>query len=121
LCLALVGLSGCSATVPLDKVYGVYIAHYDYGNESIALNRDGTFVQTVKVENQSPATAKGSWEFDPKDSRVTLHGALVVDDGFGGHKGNWRTPTSGLVALDVELHWFRVEMGTGLPNPYLKQ
>jgi hypothetical protein len=121
LSVTLVILTACSATVPLEKVYGDYIASYRYGTETISLNRDGTFVQRVEIDRESPASAGGSWEFDSKDSRVTLHGALIVDDGFGGLRGGWRTPTTGLVSFDVELHWFRVEMGTGLPNPYLKQ
>jgi hypothetical protein len=105
----------------LEKVYGSYVAPYSYGTERITLNRDGTFLQTVEMHNGSTASAKGTWEFAPNPSYVTLHGALIVDDGFGGVKGTWQTPTTGLVSLDVEIHWFRVVIGSGLPTPYLKQ
>lgn len=114
-------LTGCAMSVPAEKVYGAYVAAYPYGTETIDLSADGTFVQRAKIGNETPLTVRGRWEFDPKDSRVTLHGAIIVDDGFGHLRGDWKKESSGLVSLSVEMHWFRIVMGSGLPYPYLKQ
>jgi hypothetical protein len=114
-------LSGCSLSVPVDEVYGTYIASYPFGTETLTLNRDGTFVQKVVVEHQGFAGAQGKWEFDASESLVTFYGALVVDDGRDHVRPDWRVPPSGVAGFYVEKEWFTVVMASGLPHPYIKQ
>jgi hypothetical protein len=114
-------LLGCSTHVPVEKVYGSYVASFRYGTETLMLNRDGTFVQTVVVNREKPVAALGSWEFDRDESRLTLHGAMVVDDGLGNLRNNWQRPVSGLVAPSVEMDWFRVVIASGDAYRYQKR
>lgn len=108
-------------TVPPEEVYGTYVAAYPFGAEMLTLYHDGSFVQQVTVENQPPETAKGSWSFDPPESRVTLTGKMVVVDGFDNLKSDWRTDTSGISSFDVERHWFKIVMASAQTYPYVKQ
>ena len=114
-------LVGCSMRVPAEIVYGTYIASYPFGTETITLNRDGTFVQSVAIKQEQPLTVHGTWDFDPKNSRANFYGTIVVTDGFDHLRNDWRTVTTGIVSLDVERHWFRVEMGSAATYPYIKQ
>jgi len=107
--------------VPAEIVYGTYIASYPFGTETITLNRDGTFVQSVAIKQEQPLTVHGTWDFDPKNSRANFYGTIVVTDGFDHLRNDWRTVTTGIVSLDVERHWFRVEMGSAATYPYIKQ
>ena len=76
------------------------------------LNRDGTFVQTVAVNREKPVAARGSWEFDQYESRLTLHGAMVVDEdsAISEMTGNGPSP---IVAPSVEMDRFRVVIASG--------
>lgn len=112
---------GCSMTVPPEEVYGTYVAAYPFGAEMLTLYHDGSFVQQVTIENQSPEAVKGSWSFDPPESRVTLTGKMVVINGFDNLKSDWRTDTSGISSLDVERHWFKIVIGSARTYPYVKQ
>jgi maltose-binding protein MalE len=108
-------------TVPVEKVYGTYVASYPFGTETITLNRDGTFVQQVAIRPEQPVTVHGTWDFDAKESRANFYGAMVVTSPFGHLSKDWRTVTGGIVSLDVEKHWFRFVMGSALPYPYVKE
>jgi len=119
--LVSVMLIGCSMTVPAEKVYGTYVASYPFGTETITLNRDGTFVQSVAIKQEQPVTVRGTWDFDPKESRANFYGAMIVADGFDHLRRDWRTVTTGIVSLDVERRWFRVVMGSASTYPYVKQ
>lgn len=114
-------LTGCSIDVAAKGVYGTYLASYPFGAERITLNRDGSFVQQVAMNDQPPVTAHGTWEFDAKGSRVNLYGLKVVVDGIGHPRNDWQTVTSGIVSLDVEKHWFRIVMASAATYPYVKQ
>jgi hypothetical protein len=111
----------CGMHVPLQKVYGTYLARYPYGTDTIKLKPDGSFVQQVSVNQEKPVFATGRWEFDPNDSRVTFYGVLLVDNGFGNLRNHWELPAAGLVDLSVEMHWFRVVIGSGDEFPFFKQ
>jgi hypothetical protein len=111
---------GCSSSVPVEKVYGSYVASYPFGTETITLNRDGTVVQLVAIKGQPPITVHGTWEFDSGESRVNLSGLMVVVDGFGHLQSDWQTVKAGTVSRDVELRWFRVVMASAATYPYVK-
>ena len=87
------------------------------------LERDGTFKQRVALENEKPVTVRGSWQFDPRSerTRLDLYGSLVVDNGFGKLRTDWRKVEPGLVSLPVEMLWFKITIGSGGEFPYLKQ
>ena len=66
-------------------------------------------------------TVRGTWEFDSAESRVTLHGAMVVADGFNHLNNDWRTPTTGLVSLSVEERWFHRDRKQYIPRTLFRQ
>lgn len=109
--------------VPVETVYGAYVASYPYGTETITLNRDGTFVQSIAIKQETTVTVRGTWEFESgtRETRVTFHGARVVDNGSDHPMKDWQTAPIGLVSLDIETLWFRVEMDSGSAHPYMKQ
>ncbi len=114
-------ITGCSRGVQRDDVYGTYMASYPFGTETITLKRDGNFVQRVTIENQPPASAQGAWQFDQKESRITLSGSMVIVDGFDRLRNDWRAVDPGVVSLDVERHWSKVLMASAAKYPYVKQ
>ncbi|MBI3476056.1 MAG: hypothetical protein HY010_10005 [Acidobacteria bacterium] len=107
--------------VPAETMVGTYVASHPFGIETITLNADGTFVQRVAIQQEQPMTIRGTWDFDPKESRAHLYGSMTVADGFGHLRSDWRTVTAGVDSLDVERHWFRVVMGSAATSPYIKQ
>jgi hypothetical protein len=121
--LTLMMLAGCSWNVPAEEVYGTYVASYPYGTETVTLNRDGTFVQSIAIKQETTVTVQGTWEFESGtgETRVTFHGARVVDSGSDHPKKDWQTAPTGLVSLDISIIWFHVQMATGDAHPYMKQ
>jgi hypothetical protein len=105
--------------VPADRLYGTYVASYPFGTDTITLSRDGTFIQQIAVRQEQTVTVHGKWDFDRKESRVGFDDALVIDDGFGHLRPDWRKP--GIASLEVEEQWFRVVMNSGSAYPYLKR
>ena len=114
-------IAGCSRGVKRDDVYGTYMASYPFGAETITLKRDRSFVQRATIQNQPPATVQGTWEFDQKEGRITLYGSMIIVDGFGRLRNDWRSVDSGIASLDVERHWSRVLMASAAKYPYVKQ
>lgn len=106
--------------VPIDEVYGVYECKYPPGSEVLTLQRDGRFVQEIRINNESPTVVTGKWEFDPKESKVTLHGFVSTIDGFGELQPDWRKRTT-TAKLSVEKHWTRIVIASGGDHPYKKQ
>ena len=119
--MAFVMFVGCSMRVPAETVYGTYVASYPFGTETITLNRDGTFVQRVAINQEQPLAVRGTWDFDTNKSRANLYGSMIVADGFDHLRSDWRTVTAGVDSLDVERQWFRVVMGSAATYPYIKQ
>ena len=97
------------------------MASYPFGTETITLNRDGTFVQRVAINQEQPLAVRGTWDFDTNKSRANLYGSMIVADGFDHLRSDWRTVTAGVDSLDVERQWFRVVMGSAATYPYIKQ
>jgi hypothetical protein len=113
-------LIGCSTTVPSGKVYGTYVASYPFGTATLTLNRDGSFTQRATIKGQPPATVQGSWSFDPIHSKITMHGAMNVIDGYGHLNNDWRT-TDDLPEVPVERLWFKINIESSTEYPYVKQ
>ena len=115
-------LMGCSIDVPLEKIYGTYRASYPFGNETLTLNRDGSFVQQIVIRDQPPVTVHGKWDYySSQGSRVNFDGLVTAVDAFGHLKENWQKLQPGIASLDVEMHWFRIIMETAATYPFVKQ
>jgi len=112
----------CSIRVGQEDLYGTYIASYPFGNETLTLERNSTFVQQVAINGQTPVTVQGRWQFDPGESRVSFYGSMWVLDGVGHLRSDWRTITPGLTgSLSAERLWSRVTIGSGGEYPYVKR
>jgi len=118
---ALVITLGCSSRVPIEEMYGTYVASYPFGTDTITLNRDGTFVQRVAISQEQPVIVRGTWDFDAKVHRISLYGVLLVTDGLGNLRKDWRTVTKGIVSPDVDKRWFKVVMTLDQEYLYVKQ
>ena len=114
-------LISCFTNVPPEKVYGTYVASYPFGTETLTLNQDGSFVQQVAIKGQPPVTVQGSWSSEPNNKHVILKGSMMVVDGFGKLRSDWRIVPSGIVAISTERLWFRVVLNSGGQYPYIKQ
>jgi len=114
-------IAGCSKGVRRNDVDETYMASYPFGTETITLKRDGSFVQRVTIENEPPTTVQGTWQFDQKESRLTLSGSMVIVDGFDRLRNDWRAVDPGVVSVDVERHWSKVLMASAAKYPYVKQ
>ena len=114
-------IAACSRRVSSSAVYGTYVASYPFGTETITLKPEGTFRQRVEIKNQKPASVEGTWQFDPKESRITLTGSMVVVDGFDRLRNDWRSVDPGVVSMDVEKHWSKILMASTAKYPYVKQ
>lgn len=112
---------GCSRNLPINEVYGTYAVSYPFGTEVITLKTDRSFVQRVAIENEQAVTVQGSCEYDEHESRITLTGTMIVVDGFGRLRNDWRTVTPGVDSMDVEKHWSRILIGSAAKYPYVKQ
>jgi hypothetical protein len=112
---------GCSYKVPASRVYGTYVASYPFGADTLTLNQDGSFVQTVAIRGKQQQTLKGQWSFDPSLSYAKFNRLLIVDDGNGHLNNDWQIPSPTLVDMDVEMHWFKIVMESAAAHPYVKQ
>ncbi len=74
-----------------SQLHGTYVADYDVATEKLALNRDGTFAQSVTLRATSEILlAKGSWKYDAQSGYVTFgEGFLHVVDMFGRFDPNY--------------------------------
>lgn len=114
-------MAGCSFKVSTEKVYGTYVAKYSFGTDTLKLDRNGSFIQTVAIENEPTQTVSGHWSFDSKISYAKFYGLMIVDDGNGRLNRTWRTPISTLVEMDIERHGFKIVMESAGAAPYVKE
>ena len=114
-------LSGCSAKMSIDDVFGTYIASYPFGTETLTFNHDMTFVQHVQITGDpKAANMKGTWSFDSNTSYVELHDYLQAADGFGKLRPDWRK-VSAMAYEPVERQFFKIIINSGAEYPYMKQ
>jgi hypothetical protein len=111
----------CSFGVSPNDLTGSYTATYPFGREILTLNPDHTFVQQVEMKTEAPTSVQGRWEFDSDGMRLNLHGAMIIDDGFGQLSPDWRTVKPGYSSLSVRRSWSRITIGSGGDHPYIKQ
>lgn len=116
--VALLAVS-CSNRVKASDVLGSYKAVYPFGQSVLVLRRDGTFTQSVVVTREPPVSSRGTWSFDAAESKLTLRGAMALDDGFGHLNRDWRTVGES-PSLPVERVWLRVMIEDSSEFPHVK-
>jgi hypothetical protein len=119
LILNLISLLACSTHVSSEKVSGTYVATFPFGKAVLVLQTGGTFVQTVEVNGES-AVARGLWNFDSQNSKITLLGIMPIVDGFGHLEKNWRN-AGDLNEQPVERLWLKIEIETNESYGYVRQ
>lgn len=83
--MSLLLISGCSK-VRGDHIPGKYTCKYPYGTETLVVSGDGKYEQTIQLSSGSLTRNSGTWTYDTKSQNITLHDAIVVDDGFGSQR-----------------------------------
>ena len=98
-----------------SKLYGTYLADYEFATEKVTINKDGTFVQEVTLKATSKVdTAKGTWKYYPEDGDFTFdHNFMSVMDGFKQLKPDYDRPRDkGRVMMPAYRMFFRIYMGS---------
>jgi hypothetical protein len=83
--LVLVILLGCFLIFrPVSRadLIGSYRCSYPYGTETLLLQPDGRYAQSVSMAGSPPTSHSGSWHLS-QGHQVVLQDALVIDNGFG--------------------------------------
>ena len=117
-------LSGCafSRSVPENEWPGTYVASYSFGTDTLVINADHSFTQTVIVGKER-VQHTGKWraeDWRPRIVRIRFDGLLSPDDGLGNLNPDWRR-SLGPAVVGVERIWWHVEISSGATNPYMKQ
>jgi hypothetical protein len=64
ICLGIGILCACCKPLIRNDISGVYIRSYDGVVDTIVLNANGTFQQTITYKKEGPWIKSGSWELD---------------------------------------------------------
>ena len=116
--------TGCSKQVDETEIPGIYIAEYPFATETVTINNNGKFVQSIKVKvNNKVVTTNGSWRFDPNNKDVYFSKEfMVIIDGFGEMIFNFDNPTRRAISiLPVQSIFGKVQIGVDPRIPYIKQ
>lgn len=111
--------TSCSTKVKPRDVAGSYKAVYPFGESVLVLRSDGTFTQSVTLLREPPVSSSGTWSFDGAESKLTLRGAMALDDGFGQLNKDWKAVGESS-SLPVERLWFKVAIEDSSEYPYVK-
>ena len=99
-----------------SKLYGTYLADYEFATEKVTINKDGTFIQEVTLAETSKVDiAKGTWKYDSEDGVFIFdHNFMCVKDGFARLKPDYAKPRDkGLVMMPAYRMFFRIYLGSG--------
>jgi hypothetical protein len=103
--MVLVLATACSGGLQDSELYGTYLATYANGTEKLTLQRDGTFVQEVRVDGiDSAVINSGTWQHSHPSNRpdlVDLKNCFGVSDGFGRIRADFAARRGGC-SLGVE-------------------
>lgn len=80
--LAFCGLLTSCNKQPASKIPGHYFASRAYGDETLDLRTNGTYLQ-IFTSRATARTNSGTWQFLPLMGAVVLTNALIFDDGKG--------------------------------------
>ena len=73
----------CNAQISDADIVGAYSASYPYGNETLVLNKDGSYEQKISISGKSDVTNQGKWEFNSNEKLLIIQEPIIVDNGFG--------------------------------------
>ena len=111
-------VTACWPSVPDSWVCGTYVASYPRGTDTIVLQADGRYVQTVSLAGEAPVSVRGDWTPNGR-GHVLLRGGLAVLYGEGELPFGPDGPIAS-TSMPLEVFWFRVVMNSGASYPYLK-
>ena len=124
-------LSGCGKPITKSDMPGTYLADFGFAMDTLTVNPDSHFVQTIKVKADGKvATANGTWRFDQKDGTIHFSEFMVVINGFNQMVTNFDAPTNQVSQIaTVRRRFGKLEIGgddwlwgrTGVEAPYKKQ
>jgi hypothetical protein len=98
--LALSLIAACSNGPQDSELYGAWVAAYENGSQTLTLEKDGTFVQEVRLKgSESPVVNSGTWQHRSPSNQlaevVDLENCLGVNDGFGRIRADFATRRGG--------------------------
>lgn len=118
-----ISVMGCGGPVDESDLHGSYIARYDFGADSVYLEKRGVFFQRVWLSGDSiEHVASGTWKFDSKSNYISMENKILVVDGFGKLRKDCCNPSKGTSYLPVWRFLFvgRLHIGTDELVPYAK-
>jgi hypothetical protein len=131
----------------VSKLYGSYIATYEFAQVKLTINKDETYTQevtlipsskvyrtgltinkngtstqgTTVISSSRVDTAKGTWSYDPEDDYFIFdHNFMSIVDGFGDFKPNYAQPHTGLSELCAYRWFFHIYLDGGETTKYKK-
>ncbi len=112
--VAIVCLAASCAVRSESELHGAYVADYAVASEKLALNRDGTFVQTVTLKSKSAVlVARGAWHYDAQSGYVTFDANFLhVVDQFGKWDPDYERRLRGLTVYPVARYCWVVSIGS---------
>jgi hypothetical protein len=120
-------VAGCSIRVQETELYGVYVAEYENGTETLTLEESGKYVQEVTLQgSDKPVVNSGVWRYHRPSNeivaRVDLKNCLGVNDGFGKIRTDFATNRGGC-SFPVARRWLivgRLRLGPDEASPLWK-
>ena len=110
-------------SVQESELYGVYVAEYENGKESLTLVKNGKYLQEVTLKgSDKPVISSGTWKYHRPSNRVALENCLGVGDGFGKIRPDFAANRGGC-SFPVERRWFvmgRLRLGPDEASPLWK-
>ena len=120
-------LMACSSDMPDSELYGTYVASYQNGTERVTLQKDGTFVQEVRLKGSETVTVNsGTWRRVSPSNRpdiVDLENCWGVGDGFGNIRPDFAARRGGC-SLPVERRFVfagQLRLGPDESSPLWKE
>jgi len=124
------GLSGCGKPVSKSELAGTYVADFGVATDTLTIEADGHFTQTIKVKADSKtAISNGTWRFDQKERIIRFSTFMRVIDGVDKLLPDFDNPkTKSPISLSVRRLLGKLELGgddlpwgrRGLEAPYTK-
>jgi hypothetical protein len=113
--------ASCTKRVTASELPGSYLADYGFAKETVTIDSDGHFTQSVRVESDGKtANSRGTWRFDESDHNIYFSSDfLVVVDGFGNLNPEFEHPmTRATSILPVTRQFGRIQIGLDPRVPY---
>lgn len=121
----IVATTACRPHLTTNSLSGTWVAEYKGATERLILNPNGTYRQEIVAGDRNTRhelTNEGQWRVDDSDQRVILNHALVISDGYGNLRDNYRSHYSEYnLPVEAQLMTGRLRLGLSEGVPYMKQ